>query len=712
MPAGPEEDPESDGACAAAAADPLGDDSLAAELAAIKPTYPVTYQETHLEGIGPIQVVVPDYLESSECKYHYLLDHSIYETLEQRGFEASGLDAFSSMIQGEEASHYLTIMKGLSPFMPFPRPIRLDLKEGDDLEKLGFVGHFIKDNPDRACQVALYYQYWNLMSPEHIWVIFHRKARADDPVKSLEDMKFILSEERVENFKKALPYLDEVYFRAQNIAFGQWHDLLNGHPLAVYFGYLIANKIGAMSDDYAERNALMILDENLGQFDALVTKAELIKFGKILKMRKDEIKLELSIKLYQKALEIEKNPEVFGGLVDVIRLFKSDQFQLNSDFFDLKKRMFLSAHECAANGFPGGQCVLGEIYRDRKLSDGFQLSEKQRTRKSTMYFAQAAYQGNIRAKKHLINMYLDGKIGRWGDDINYEEVGKRCLELAREGDLQCQMKYAVLLEKGKINLHLTKDEREIKAAYWYWQAGKQRDFPSFSKFVSLYQLNPSVKDYVLEKLPLKLGEDVTDWLLEMYKQQEDKFDELKVLRTIFSLHSIGKVDASKFIQDHYMRHKEFLREEKSLDAILILIDHAVILENPKAMHNLGMIFYKKGDLVTAQIWFGEAASRGLAASERNLQRVAEALKKKPAKQGMRVSYEMGESKLAIHYNGSRVCTGDALEKYKDMSELDLLKFLIFDNQLGCSISYDCLDKPPTLESFISIIQEYERTRDT
>lgn len=119
-------------------------------------------------------------------------------------------------------------------------------------------------------------------------------------------------------------------------------------------------------------------------------------------------------------------------------------------------------------------------------------------------------------------------------------------------------------------------------------------------------------------------------------------------------------------------------------------------------------------MVTAQIWFSEAASRGLAASGRNLQRVTEALKNKPIKQGVRVSYEMGESKLAINYDGSRVCTGNTLEKYKDMSELDLLKFLIFDNQFGCSINWGALStmKPPTLESFISIVQEYERTRDT
>ena len=692
MPAGPEEGPESDGDYAAAAADPLGDDSLATELAAIKPTYPVTYQETHLEGIGPIQVMVPDYIESSECKYDYLLDHSIYETLEKRGFEVSGLDAFSGMIQGEKASRYLTIVKGLSPFMPFDRPVRLDLKEGDDLEKLGFIGHFIKDNPGWAFQVALYYQYWNLMSPEHVWVIFHRKARTDDRVKSFEDIEFAVSEEKVKNFKKALPYLDEQYFRRQNIPFGQWHDLLNGHPLAVYYSQIMASKIGAMSDDYAENNALMILDKNGDQYHALTTKAELIIHGKILKLVSGDINLELAMNIAERAVEAERNTLNLGFLCDSITSKLEKLLPDSKPLEGLKKSKLLLAHELAVNGILCGQCILGEIYMRGNLPKNIQLSEEEVVRKSATYFAQAAYQGHAAAKKHLLNMYLGGKIGRRGGDINYEEVGKRCLELARDGDGLYQVEYAELLEKGKINVHLTKDEREIKAANWYWQAGKQRDFFSFRRFVSLYQLNPSVKEYVLEKLPEKLSSDLSAWMLMRHNQGGYvDINQSAVLQTIFYLQTMGKIDVPVFIQNHYLKHKEFLREGKTWDAILILIDHAVILENPKAMHNLGMIFYKKGDLVTAQNWFGEAASRGLAASGRNLQRAVKALKKAPVKQGVRVSFEMDESKLVVNYDGSRVCTGNALEKYKDMSELDLLKFLLLGYHSGCSIHYYAFD---------------------
>ena len=97
-------------------------------------------------------------------------------------------------------------------------------------------------------------------------LFFTAKARADDPFKSFADIEFAVSEEKsVKNFKAALPYLEDQYFREQGIPFGQWHNLLKDHPFAVYFAYLLANKSGEMSGRYVRVNTLCLLNNNRDQ---------------------------------------------------------------------------------------------------------------------------------------------------------------------------------------------------------------------------------------------------------------------------------------------------------------------------------------------------------------------------------------------------------------------------------------------------------------
>lgn len=709
-------------------------------------SYPVTYKTGHLVGIDqPIRLIIPAYIMPSECTYNALVDLSLQDKLDQRGFETSGFDAFGSMIQGEEASEALSESGGLFPYMPFLQPIRYQETEGDDLSKLGYLGSFIKDNPDRSFQVGLYFQFWKRnASATHAWIIFHRDARAEDPKKSFQDIHSAVDPKKVEGFKNLFPSLEGL--RNQNEAYFFYvmqHDAnyqaLKKHPLGLYFSDFI-DSFKWLNNNQKSSLLKEIWKEHEGDVKILCKKAR--KKQQIGAACDEDGELDLdhsaAWKLYDRILSYQNIPWVLEEYAFAVHKFTEDQHALKgSADHEFVEKGFKLAHLAAALGSDKAQALMASKYRSNFVPPCEQKTKEDNFLSEAIYHLRSAFQGNVGSKYELARMYLNGEIGKSKEgNVNYEESGRLFLELASEGPIhsQCiyaQYIYAQLLEKkyisvdesalsalqqsvkwykraskaghveasyalgsyyedGKIGLSECGSPDLEEALFYYWKATYGKHVEAFEHFFDIFRLHPEVK------ISLELNRGInfpnmfdrqSIWLHESTHRSEISKN---AWRSLFLLARENKTTNGRFLNASY---KEAIvdRDSKNyLEAFSGFLPHAIYLENPKAMHNIGMILYKKGDLISAKQWFEAASDHGLEASKRNLERIASELKTKTPPFVMRVYFKKEGGELSFNNAGFHINTGDKLEAYKDKSDFEILQGIALSRDPGVKFDYDLL----------------------
>ncbi|PLX30187.1 MAG: hypothetical protein C0582_01385 [Alphaproteobacteria bacterium] len=173
-------------------------------------------------------------------------------------------------------------------------------------------------------------------------------------------------------------------------------------------------------------------------------------------------------------------------------------------------------------------------------------------------------------------------------------------------------------------------------------------------------------------------------------------------RSLFLRYREHKITKPLIVEKSYQQAIESREAGDFQSAFEKFLFHAVYLDNPKAMYNIGFILYKKGDLISAHEWMSAAAGHGLDSSKQSLKKLVIELECTEANEEMaaRLFLQKDQSTLIFIRGGwAPIAEGNIFESYESMNDHEILQTIAFSKNPGVALRYTALHEEDQVELY-------------